>query len=144
MRDRGVRLETMSTPHADLAQLRADARLELDVLIEHRARDGEDPWEFLHELPTVDELVVVSLRDTELDERGKTAEYELARLASRTSRADAADLRADADRLEYGILRDIAARHPELTRAVWSLAGELDHATRSPAEPTTDSPHGIG
>jgi hypothetical protein len=121
----------------DIVRLRADARLELDVLIEHHARDGEDPWEFLQELPTVDELVVVALRDEALDAQGKTAEYLLARLASETSRADAAELRASADRLEYEILREIAHRHPELTHAVWRLAGQLDHAQVSPAEPAT-------
>lgn len=121
----------------DIARMRADARLELDVLIEHHARDGEDPWDFLQELPSVDELVVVALRDDALDARGKTAEYLLARLASETSRSDAAALRSEADRLEYDILREIAYRHPELTPAVWRLAGQLDHARVSPAEPAT-------
>ncbi|GAB2528898.1 hypothetical protein [Paramicrobacterium agarici] len=120
-----------------LARLRADARLELDVLIEHRSRDGEDPWEFLQFLPTVDQLVVTALRDEELDRLGKTAEFLLARLGQKTGRSDAARLRSEADRLEYGILRDIAHRHPELTRAVWTLAGDLDHAQISPAEPAS-------
>ncbi|MCW4457326.1 hypothetical protein [Microbacterium sp. MPKO10] len=120
-----------------LARLRADARLELDVLIEHHSRDGEDPWEFLQHLPTVDQLVVRALRDEELDRTGKTAEFLLARLGEQTQRPDAARLRAEADRLEYTILRDIAHQHPELTRAVWTLAGSLDHAQISPAEPAT-------
>lgn len=121
----------------NIARLRADARLELDVLIEHHSRDGEDPWEFLHQLPTVDQLVVRALRDDELDRLGQTAEFLLARLGQKAQRPDAARLRAEADRLEYGILRQIAHRHPELTRAVWTLAGDLDHAQISPAEPAT-------
>ncbi|QPZ38526.1 hypothetical protein [Paramicrobacterium chengjingii] len=120
-----------------LARLRADARLELDVLIEHRSRDGQDPWDFLQFLPTVDQLVVRALRDDELDRTGKTAEFLLARLGEKTQRPDAARLRIEADRLEYGILREIAHRHPELTQAVWTLAGDLDHAQISPAEPAT-------
>ncbi|WP_437583530.1 hypothetical protein ACSAGD_14690 [Paramicrobacterium sp. CJ85] len=123
-----------------IEQLRADARVELDVLIEHHSRDGEDPWEFLHALPTVDELVVRALRDDELERRGSMAEYLLARMAQRTNRPDADALRADADRLEYDILREIAHRHPELTRAVWTLAGDLNHARRSPAESATPRP----
>ena len=42
---------------ASLELLRAEASDELSVLVEERLRDGEDPWDFMEDLPTVDELV---------------------------------------------------------------------------------------
>ena len=42
--------------------LRQQARDELSAIIEHRCRAGEDPWQFIPELPSVDEQVVISLR----------------------------------------------------------------------------------
>ena len=48
----------MTMAKMDLAELRRYARYELDVLIEHRCRAGEDPYEFIHDLPTVDEAGV--------------------------------------------------------------------------------------
>ena len=47
---------------ASLELLRAEAGDELSVLIEERLRDGEDPWDFMEDLPSVDELVVLTLR----------------------------------------------------------------------------------
>src|SRR5919206_1989047 len=49
-------------PTETLDTLRAEARDELDAEIERRCRGGEDPWQFIHELPTVDERVVRILR----------------------------------------------------------------------------------
>jgi hypothetical protein len=45
-----------------LEVLRAEASEELDTVIHERLRAGEDPWTFMEELPTVDELVVYLLR----------------------------------------------------------------------------------
>jgi hypothetical protein len=88
---------------ASLEVLRAEASDELSVVVEERLRDGQDPWAFMEELPTVDELVVWSLR------------------------ADA--IVADGGRLpshvrEYRVLRQIAIQHPELTPTVWRLLGD--------------------
>jgi ParB/RepB/Spo0J family partition protein len=47
---------------ASLELLRAEAADELSVLVEERIRDGEDPWDFMEDLPSVDELVVLTLR----------------------------------------------------------------------------------
>ncbi len=41
---------------ASLELLRAEASDELSVLNEERIRDGEDPWDCMEDLPTVDEL----------------------------------------------------------------------------------------
>ncbi|BDZ50098.1 hypothetical protein GCM10025867_23390 [Frondihabitans sucicola] len=43
-----------------LEVLRAEAHDELRTLIELRCRGGEDPWEVIPELPSVDEQVVIS------------------------------------------------------------------------------------
>jgi hypothetical protein len=88
---------------ASLELLRAEAAEELGVVVEERLRHGEDPWSFMEELPTVDELVVHTLR------------------------ADA--IIADGGRMpshvrDYRVLRQIAIEHPELTRTVWSMLGE--------------------
>jgi len=115
----------MSTAGVDLALMRRNARDELDVLIEHRCRAGEDPYVFLHELPTVDELVVAELHADVLDARGLTAEYALARHAGRSGRADAELHRENTERIDYEVLREIALEHPELTRTVWHMIGAI-------------------
>lgn len=115
----------MPQPGADLARLRRYARDELDVLIEHRCRAGEDPHVFLDELPTVDELVVAELKADALDERGLTAEYTLAKHAGRSDVPDAEAHRANVDKLEYDLLREIALEHPDLTTTVWRMMGTI-------------------
>lgn len=99
--------ETRSRRGASLEVLRAEAHDELQTVIMARARDGEDPWSFMTELPTVDELVVWMLR--------------------------AERIRADGDRLpsparDYRLLRQIALDHPALTTTVWSMLGRLPNA----------------
>ena len=47
---------------ASLEVLRAEASQELETVIHERLLAGEDPWQFMEELPTVDELVVYLLR----------------------------------------------------------------------------------
>jgi len=44
-----------------LEVLRAEAQDELGTVVEERLRGGEDPWAFMHEMPTVDEMVVLLL-----------------------------------------------------------------------------------
>jgi hypothetical protein len=44
-----------------LEVLRAEAQDELGTVVEERLRSGEDPWAFMHEMPTVDEMVVLLL-----------------------------------------------------------------------------------
>ena len=85
---------------ASLEVLRAEAGDELRTVVFERLRAGEDPWEFMQELPTVDELVVLTLR----------AEL----------------IRADNDRwptaeVDYRMLRQIALSYPPLSTTVWSL-----------------------
>ncbi|MGO2660487.1 hypothetical protein [Mycetocola reblochoni] len=108
-----------------LSARRADARLELSAIVEHRARDGEDPAEFLPELPGIDEIVVRALVDEQLHSRGLAAEFALARLAAASHIEDAEEHRATVDRIELSVLRDIAELHPDLTRAVWSMIGRI-------------------
>lgn len=88
---------------ASLELLRAEAADELSVLVHERLLDGEDPWEFMEDLPTVDELVVLTLRAENIAENGGV----------RPNRAR-----------HYRVLRQIAIEYPPLTRAVWRLLGE--------------------
>jgi hypothetical protein len=82
--------------------LRAEATDERAVLVEERLRLGEDPWEFMEELPTVDELVVILLRAENI--------------------AANAGGRPNATR-HYRVLRQIALQYPELTPTVWRMLG---------------------
>jgi hypothetical protein len=95
--------EATPTRRASLELLRAEASDELSVLVEERLRAGEDPWEFMGDLPTVDELVVFTLRAENIEANG--------------------GLRPNAAR-HYRVLRQIALDYPPLTRAVWKLLGE--------------------
>lgn len=93
----------MPVRRASLELLRAEASEELSVLVEERLRAGEDPWEFMGDLPTVDELVVFTLRAENIEANG--------------------GLRPTASR-HYRVLRQIALDYPPLTRAVWKLLGD--------------------
>lgn len=95
-----------------LEVLRAEANDELRMLIELRCRAGEDPWDVIPDLPSVDEHVVISLR---ADSFGHVDNGGLTGLALD-------------DELEF--LRGIALWHPELSRAVWSLMGRLEDVGR--------------
>ena len=90
---------------ASLELLRAEATDELSVLIAERIRAGEDPWDFMEELPTVDELVVLILRAENITENGGVKPN---------------------DARHYRVLRQIAIDYPGLTRAVWRLLGETN------------------
>ena len=91
---------------ASLELLRAEASDELSVLIEERIRDGEDPWDFMEDLPSVDELVVLTLRAENIASDGGNKPT-----AARN----------------YRVLRQIAFDYPPLTRAVWRLLGSEPH-----------------
>ncbi|MCT9819474.1 tryptophan synthase subunit alpha [Microbacterium sp. W1N] len=93
---------------ASLELLRAEAADELSVLVEERLRAGEDPWDFMEDLPSVDELVVLTLRAENIAADG----------GNRPSEAR-----------NYRVLRQIAIAHPPLTRAVWRLLGSEPHRT---------------
>lgn len=94
---------------ASLEVLRAEARDELDTVIMERCRNGEDPWDFMDELPTVDELVVYLIR-------------------AEAIAAD--DSRSPSPLREYRILRQIGLDHPGLTRTVWRMLGRVDVPSR--------------
>lgn len=103
-----------------LELLRQEARDELDAVIEYRCRLGDDPWEFIPELPTVDEHVVHTLRAQTIDA------HELAEEQARAYHPS-----ADPDRtlaFEYRLLRQIALEHPPLTPAVWRMLGRINAA----------------
>ncbi|MFC4223986.1 hypothetical protein [Lysinibacter cavernae] len=107
--------------------LRDNARLEREVMVEHHARDGEDPAEFIADMPSVDELVVTALLADGMHASGVAAEHGMARLAGKSSIQDALEHRQNADRLERTMLHEIAMEHPELSTAVWAMLGRLDH-----------------
>lgn len=116
----------MNLTTARLVELRQEARLERDTLLEHRGRLGEDPAEALSGTPSVDELVVCAIRDEMLEDRGQLAEFSMARLAARSAGPDAAVHQRNADRVEFDLLREIAAAVPQLTVAVWGVAHRLE------------------
>lgn len=80
--------------------LRAEAGDELATVVFERLRAGEDPWEFMQELPTVDELVVLTLR-------------------AELIRAD--NERRPSVEVDYRMLRQIALAYPALSSTVWTL-----------------------
>ena len=85
---------------ASLEVLRAEAAEELSTVVFERLHGGEDPWAFMEEIPTVDELVVLILR----------AEH----ITADNSRRPTPDV-------DYRILRQIALAYPELTPTVWAM-----------------------
>jgi len=89
---------------ASLEVLRAEAAQELETVVHERLLAGEDPWEFMEQLPTVDELVVYLLRADAIN-------------ADNGARPSTTR--------EYRVLRQIALEHPPLTRTVWRLIGVL-------------------
>lgn len=102
-----------------LEVLRAEAAEEIAMLVEHRSRAGEDPWEFMPLLPTVDEQVVLILR-AESVELDAAIGQRSAHWAVHPASGHGTELGE-----EYHRLRRIALLHPELTPAVWKLMGAL-------------------
>jgi hypothetical protein len=96
-----VSLDSPGRPRrASLEVLRAEAHDELSTVVVERLRSGEDPWAFMDEIPTVDELVVLILR----------AEL----IMADNSRRPTPDV-------DYRMLRQIALAYPDLTPTVWSM-----------------------
>jgi len=87
---------------ASLEVLRAEARDELDTVIHERCLAGEDPWDFMDDLFTVDELVVYLLRADAIA---------------------ANDGHSPSTTRDYRVLRQIALEYPDLTTTVWRLLG---------------------
>ena len=101
--------EYLPRGRASLEALRAEAHQELDTVIHERLLAGEDPWDFMDGLPTVDELVVYLLRADAIN---------------------ANDGRHPSPTREFRVLRQIALEHPALTLTVWRMLGT--HGARSP------------
>jgi hypothetical protein len=70
---------------------------------------GEDPWEFMDEIPSVDELVVYLLRADSIN---------------------ANDGQMPSPTRDYRVLRQIALEHPALTPTVWRMIGT--HGANAP------------
>ncbi|CAN5586416.1 hypothetical protein BH10ACT5_BH10ACT5_18110 [soil metagenome] len=104
---------------ASLELLRAEAAEERAVLVQERIRAGEDPWEFMEDLPSVDELVVFILRAENIAANGGA--------------------RPNAAR-HYRVLRQIALDYPPLTAAVWRLIGDESPHRRWDAQVRADAP----
>lgn len=85
---------------ASLEVLRAEAGDELATVVVERLRGGEDPWAFMDEIPTVDEIVVLTLR---------------------AERIVADNRRIPTPEQDYRILRQIALAYPDLTTTVWGM-----------------------
>jgi hypothetical protein len=85
---------------ASLEVLRAEASEELGTVVFELLNLGEDPWGFMEQLPSVDELVVLILR------------VEL--IGADNGRRPTAEV-------DYRMLRQIALAYPDLSTAVWAL-----------------------
>ncbi|WP_150308548.1 hypothetical protein [Planctomonas psychrotolerans] len=101
-----------------LELLRQEARDELQVVIDIRCRQGDDPWDFMWQLPTVDEQVVATLRADALAE----GELQLERARAHHPTASAQHARD----FEYRVLRQIALDFPPLSTAVWRMLGRVE------------------
>ncbi len=90
---------------ASLEVLRAEAGDELSTVVFERLRAGEDPWAFMEQIPSVDELVVLTLRAELITADG-------GRIPTRE--------------VNYRMLRQIALAYPGLASTVWSMLAERD------------------
>jgi hypothetical protein len=95
---------------ASLEVLRAEASEELSTVVFERLHAGEDPWAFMEQIPSVDELVVLTLR----------AELIVADGGRIPGRA-----------VNYRMLRQIALAYPGLAPTIWSM---LDDPARQSSE----------
>jgi hypothetical protein len=88
---------------ASLEVLRAEAADELNTVVYERLRAGEDPWAFMEQIPSVDELVVLMLRAELIEADG-------GRIPSRD--------------VNYRMLRQIALAYPGLATTIWSMLSD--------------------
>jgi hypothetical protein len=99
--------------------LRAEAADELSVLSEERIRDGEDPWDFMEDLPSVDELVVLTLRAENIASDGGNKPTVVAQLPgaatdlARVPRTDARGVAPARQRTAPAWDASVRARHPD-------------------------------
>ena len=96
---------------ASLEVLRAEAGDERGVLVHERLLMGQDPWDFMTEIPTTDELVVMLLRSDWIDEHGGA-------VLDPTWNDE--------------VLRKIAGEYPQLSSTVWHMMGKLPDWTAHP------------
>lgn len=94
------RPEQLPRGRTSLELLRAEAHQERDTVIEERLMAGEDPWTFMDQLPSIDELVVYLLRADSIN---------------------ANDGAMPSPTREYRVMRQIALEHPALTETVWRM-----------------------
>lgn len=106
-------------PGRSLEVLRAEAAEEIAMLVEHRSRMGDDPWDFMPMLPTVDEQVVLILREESIE-----VDAAIGQRAAQWSMHPASGQGTELGE-EYHRLRRIALVHPELSSAVWKLMGAI-------------------
>jgi len=99
------------------------------MLVEHRCRQGDDPWEFMDLLPTVDEQVVLILRAEAVE-----ADIRIERRSAMRSFHPSSGSGTQYGE-EYHRLRRIALLHPELSRAVWKLMDALPDPDPGPGGP---------
>mgnify|MGYP003445234812 FL=1 len=88
--------------------LRAEASEELETVVHERLLAGQDPWAFMEEIPSVDELVVWLLRADAIIANGNQMPSHVR---------------------DYRVLRQIALEHPALTPTVWRMLGDDPTAT---------------
>lgn len=94
---------------ASLEVLRAEAGDELSTVVFERLRNGEDPWAFMEQIPSVDELVVLMLR-------AELIAADNGRIPSRE--------------VNYRMLRQIALAYPGLAPTIWSMLDDPARAAR--------------
>ena len=94
---------------ASLEVLRAEANDELRTVVWERLRAGEDPWAFMEQIPTVDQLVVLLLR-------AELIEADNGRIPNRD--------------VNYRMLRQIAIAYPDLSSTVWAMLGDPSRDAR--------------
>ncbi|WP_446428646.1 hypothetical protein [Leucobacter sp. 1207-22] len=122
-----------------LQRLRTFARIERMTMLENRMREGWDPAEAVIDVPEEDDLVVRELVTETLEDRGQLAEFALARVAGRGDGAEAAEHKANADRVEFELLQQIADEVPELILAVWRVADRVGIRYNGPDSETAVS-----
>lgn len=93
---------------ASLEVLRAEAGDELSTVVFERLRSGEDPWAFMDQIPTIDELVVLMLRAELIVADGG---------------------RIPSPGVNYRMLRQIALAYPGLAPTIWSMLSERERRT---------------
>lgn len=120
----GVEHNVASEPEsAALRRLRTSAGEALASVIELRTALGEQPRQFLPELPTLDEQVVLTL----YRERCTLPD----RAAARARASHPAAAPALAEQFEFQMLRGIAMEYPELSRATWRMIGRTHRLLRN-------------